>query len=64
MEAVWNANPNVNMMFCFEDGNCFIKRNEAASYAKESGKSYTVKMRKEEVKVKEEVKPTNKTNKK
>jgi hypothetical protein len=48
MEAIWNANPTVNMLYCFEDGNCFIKHGEAASYAKETGAAYTVKMRNEE----------------
>ena len=45
MEAIWNANPTVNMLYCFEDGNCFIKHNDAASYAKETGNTYTVKQR-------------------
>lgn len=75
MEAIWNANPTVNMMFCFEDGNCFIKHTEAASYAKETGKPYIVKMREEVTQVKEvaevvkqeeeikEVKPTTKNKK-
>ena len=58
MEAIWNANPTVNMLYCFEEGNCFIKHTEAASYAKETGKPYTVKVRETE-----EKQPT-KTNKK
>jgi len=61
MEAIWNANPTVNMLYCFEDGNCFIKHGEAASYAKETQKPYTVKTRPTEEQ--EETKPT-KTNKK
>jgi hypothetical protein len=60
MEAIWNANPTVNMLYCFEDGNCFIKHTEAASYAKETQKPYTVKVKETE---QEENKPT-KTNKK
>jgi hypothetical protein len=52
MEAIWNANPNVNLLFCFEDGNCFIKHGEAASYAKEKGTAYIAKQR-----------PTNEENK-
>lgn len=60
MEATWNANPTVNIMFCFEDGNCFIKHTEAASYAKEKGMNYEVKQRPTN---EEENKPT-KTNKK
>jgi hypothetical protein len=73
MEAIWNANPTVNMLYCFEDGNCFIKHSEAASYAKTTGAAYTVKMRNEEAKEAaneeltneevKEIKPT-KTNKK
>lgn len=40
MEAIWNANPTINMLFCFEDGNCFEKLSDAASYAKTTGQSY------------------------
>ena len=60
MEAIWNSNPEVNLLYCFEDGNCFIKHTEAASYAKETGNAYTVKQRPT---IEEENKPT-KTNKK
>jgi hypothetical protein len=59
MEAIWNANPNVNMLYCFEDGNCFIKHTEAASYAQSNNMSYIVKIRE----IQEENKPTKKSNK-
>lgn len=45
MEAIWNANPTVNMLYCFEDGNCFIKHSEAASYAQSTNNAYVVKVR-------------------
>lgn len=45
MEAIWNSNPDVKMMYCFEDGNCFIKHGDAASYARTTGMPYTVKAR-------------------
>jgi hypothetical protein len=59
MEAIWSSNPTVNMLYCFEDGNCFIKHSEAASYAQSTNMAYIVKVRQTE----EETKPT-KTNKK
>jgi hypothetical protein len=59
MEAIWNANPTVNMLYCFEDGNCFIKHSEAASYAQSTNNAYVVKVRETEI----EKQPT-KTNKK
>lgn len=40
MEAIWNANPNVNLLYCFEDGNCFIKLSDAASHKKATGENY------------------------
>jgi hypothetical protein len=61
MEAIWNANPTVNMLYCFEDGNCFIKHSEAASYAQSTNNAYVVKVRKTEIEI--ENKPI-KTNKK
>jgi hypothetical protein len=48
MEAIWNANPTVNMLYCFEDGNCFIKHSEAASYAQSNNMHYIVKVRETE----------------
>jgi hypothetical protein len=60
MEAIWNANPTVNMLYCFEDGNCFVKHGDAASHAKTTGMAYTVKVKETE---QEEKQPT-KTNKK
>jgi hypothetical protein len=48
MEAIWNANPNINTLFCFEDGNCFVKHGDAASHAKTTGATYVIKVRNEE----------------
>jgi len=59
MEAIWKANSEVNVLYCFEDGNCFIKHSEAASYAQSTNNAYVVKVRQTE----EEIKPI-KTNKK
>jgi hypothetical protein len=67
MEATWNANPNVNMLFCFEDGNCFEKLSDAVNYKRAEGKDYVrVERPTEEVKeeVQEEVKETKTKNKK
>ncbi len=61
MEAIWNANPTINMLYCFEDGNCFIKHSEAASYAQSTNNAYVVKVRETETEI--ENKPI-KTNKK
>jgi hypothetical protein len=47
------------MLYCFEDGNCFIKHSEAASYAQSTNNAYVVKVRETEI----ENKPI-KTNKK
>ena len=62
MEAIWNANPLVTCLYCFEDGNCFIKLSDAQSWKKETGKDYTIKMREVEEKTETEVK-TKKSNK-
>ena len=48
MEAIWSSNPTVNMLYCFEDGNCFIKHSEAASYAQSTNMAYIVKVRETE----------------
>ena len=42
MEAIWNANPGVESMFCFEDGNCFISKYDAAAHAKATQTPYKV----------------------
>lgn len=58
MEAIWNANPTVNMLYCFEDGNCFIKHSEAASYAQSTNMAYIVKVREnlvEKSKIKQQI---------
>jgi hypothetical protein len=54
MEAIWNANPLVDKLYCFEDGNCFINQRDAQSYKKDTKHDYTIKTRevKEEVKTK------------
>lgn len=54
MEAIWNANPTVSMLYCFEDGNCFVKRSDAAAYSKTTGLEYVVKLR---PKTESEIKP-------
>ena len=63
MEAIWNANPNINTLFCFEDGNCFVKHGDAASHAKTTGATYKQVSRPTEEQATEEIKPTKKSNK-
>lgn len=62
MEATWNANPNINMLFCFEDGNFFEKLSDAVAYKRTTKKDYTRVERPTEEK--EEVKETKPKNKK
>jgi hypothetical protein len=55
MEAIWNSNPLVTKLYCFEDGNCFINQRDAQSYKKDTKQDFTIKERdveKEEVKTK------------
>jgi len=59
MEAIWNSNPEVNLLYCFKDGNCFAKLSDAASHKKTTGADYTPVQRP----VNEEKQPT-KPNKK
>lgn len=40
MEAIWASNPDVNTLFCFEDGNCFVKLSDASSHKKTTGADY------------------------
>jgi len=61
MEAIWNANPLVSTLYCFEDGNCFINKGDALSWKKATQMDYVVKERPTEEK--EEVK-TNKSKSK
>lgn len=62
MEAIWNANPDVNVLFAFEDGNAFVKLSDAVAYKRTTQMDYTrVERPKEE---KEEVKETKPKNKK
>ena len=57
MEAIWNANPDVNVLFAFEDGNCFVKLSDAVAYKRTTQMDYTrVERPKEEVT--EEIKET------
>jgi len=42
MEAIWNANPLVTKLYCFEDGNCFIKHSDAMSWKKETQKDFVL----------------------
>lgn len=60
MEAIWNSNPDVNLLYCFEDGNCFVKHSDALSHKKETQKDFKPVQR-PVAEVKEEVKqPKNK----
>ena len=34
------SNPDVNTLFCFEDGNCFVKLSDASSHKKTTGADY------------------------
>ena len=60
MEAIWNSNPNVNMLFCFEDGNCFEKLSDAVAYKRTTQMDYE---RVERPKVEKEVETETKTKK-
>jgi hypothetical protein len=62
MEAIWNSNPNVNLLYCFEDGNCFAKLSDAAAYKKTTGADYKAVSR-PTAEAEPEVKPTKKSNK-
>lgn len=62
MEAIWNANPDVNVLFAFEDGNCFEKLSDAVAYKRTTQMDYTRVERPTEEK--EEVKETKPKNKK
>lgn len=63
MEAIWNANPNINLLYCFEDGNCFEKLNDATAYKKTTGNDFKAVSRPTEEQATEELKPTKKSNK-
>jgi hypothetical protein len=63
MEAIWNSNPNVNMLFCFEDGNCFEKLSDAVAYKRTTQMDY-VRVERPTEEVNEEVKETKTKNKK
>ena len=63
MEAIWNANPNINLLYCFEDGNCFEKLNDAEAYRKTIKADFKPVSRPTEEQATEEPKPTKKSNK-
>ena len=63
MEAIWNSNPKINMLFCFEDGNCFEKLSDAVAYKRTTQMDYTRVERPTE-EVTEEIKETKPKNKK
>lgn len=51
MEAIWNANPKINLLYVFEDGNAFEKLSDAVSYKRTTQMDYTkVERPKEETK--------------
>lgn len=56
MEAIWNSNPDVNFLFAFEDGNCFVKLSDAVAYKRTTQMDYTRVERPTEEK--EEIKET------
>ena len=51
-KSVFDANPNVNELFSFEDGTCFYinELNNAINYAKKSGLEYKIIKRENEEK--------------
>ena len=63
MEAIWNANHNINLLYCFEDGNCFEKLADAEAYRKTIKADFKAVSRPTEEQATEEPKPTKKSNK-
>jgi hypothetical protein len=51
MESTFAANPDVNILYVFEDGNAFIYKPHADGHAKTIGKSYSI-VKREEVETK------------
>lgn len=39
-KSTFDANPGVEVLYGFEDGNAFVKQSEADAYKKSSGKDY------------------------
>ncbi len=73
--STFEANPTVNSLFVFPDGNCFVKKSDADSYAKASKRECIVMEREwsapaeeaetttEETQTETNTKPTKKTKK-
>lgn len=66
MDSVFAANPDINELLVFEDGNCFqLKdRNLADHHKAITGQPYTLVVRGEKKEVKEEVKEVKPKTKK
>jgi hypothetical protein len=62
--STFEANPTVNSLFVFPDGNCFIKKSDADTYAKTSKRECIVMEREGEPKEENEETQTETTNKK
>ena len=45
MESIWAANPKATEMFVFSDGNAFLTKKEADSYALRTKTKYTIATR-------------------
>lgn len=41
-KSTFDANPKVNSLFVFNDGNAFINKNDAETYAKQSKREYVI----------------------
>lgn len=52
MESVFEVNPEVTVLFVFEDGNAFINESDAIGYARQSKSEYKVVHKEEKVKTK------------
>jgi len=59
MESIFAVNPEVTVLFVFEDGNAFINEADAIGYARQSKSDYKVVYKEE----KEEKVKTKKSNK-
>jgi hypothetical protein len=58
MESVFTANPKVDILYVFEDGNAFISKRDAENYAHQTKQLFATVERKEK-----EVKPKNEKQK-
>lgn len=50
MKEVFEANPDINFLFCFEDENCFVNETDAKNYARTSGLPYKEVTKESEIK--------------